>query len=93
MTSEVVRPVRVEECSVHLEARVPALDQLGGEKLSQLGGGVAAEVEVVRVHVDEQYILKGTHIDPAKWYRLSDNFRHYFRPADHELGKTFRAEA
>ena len=91
--SEVVKPMRAEECPVQLEARVTALHALSGEKLNQLGGGVAAEIEVVRVHVDEQFILKDNYVDPAKWSPLIYNFRHYFRLADHELGKTFRAEA
>jgi hypothetical protein len=37
--------------------------------------------------------LKDNYIDPAKWSPLIYNFRHYFRLADQELGKTFRAEA
>jgi flavin reductase (DIM6/NTAB) family NADH-FMN oxidoreductase RutF len=93
LASELVKPMRVAECPVHLEARVTALHKLSGERLGQLGGGVAAEVEVVRVHVDEEFISKEKYIDPAKWSPLIYNFRHYFRLADHELGKTFRAEA
>jgi flavin reductase (DIM6/NTAB) family NADH-FMN oxidoreductase RutF len=64
-----------------------------GQKLSDVGGGVAAEVEIVRVHVTEQFIRGENHIDPAKWSPLLYNFRHYFRLAEHELGKTFRAES
>ena len=66
---------------------------LGGEKLNQLGGGIAGVLEVLRVHVAEEFILKDNYIDPAKWSPLIYNFRHYFRLADEELGKTFRAEA
>ncbi len=92
MTSEVVKPERAKECPVHLEARVVRLHTLSGEKLNQLGGGVAAEVEVLRVHVASEFILGDNHIDPEKWSPLIYNFRHYFRLADKELGKTFRAE-
>ena len=42
-----------------------------------------AEVEIMRVHV-----ATGTSI-PRNGPR---NFRHYFRLAERELGKTFRAE-
>ena len=91
--SEVVKPVRAEECPVHLEARVKAMHRLSGDRLDQLGGGIAAEVEVLRVHVAENFIIKDSYIDPAKWSPLIYNFRHYFRLADQELGKTFRAEA
>ena len=92
MASEVVKPERAKECPVHLEARVVRLHMLSGEKLNQLGGGVAAEVEVLRVHVASEFILGDNHIDPQKWSPLIYNFRHYFRLADKELGKTFRAE-
>jgi flavin reductase (DIM6/NTAB) family NADH-FMN oxidoreductase RutF len=91
--SEVVKPMRAEECPVHLEARVKAMHRLSGDRLDQLGGGIAAEVEVLRVHVAENFIIKDNYIDPAKWSPLIYNFRHYFRLADQELGKTFRAEA
>jgi flavin reductase (DIM6/NTAB) family NADH-FMN oxidoreductase RutF len=92
MTSEVVKPERAKECPVHLEARVVRLHTLSGEKLNELGGGVAAEVEVLRVHVANEVILGENHIDPEKWSPLIYNFRHYFRLAEKELGKTFRAE-
>jgi flavin reductase (DIM6/NTAB) family NADH-FMN oxidoreductase RutF len=93
LDSELVRPMRAQECPVHMEARVTGLHKLSGEKLARLGGGIAAEVEVVRVHVDEEFIIKENYIDPGKWSPLIYNFRHYFRLADRELGKTFRAEA
>ena len=91
--SEVVKPMRAQECPVHMEARVTAMHRLSGERLDRLGGGIAAEVEVLRVHVVENFIIKDNYIDPAKWSPLIYNFRHYFRLADQELGKTFRAEA
>lgn len=92
MPSEVVQPERVRDCPIHLECRVVHLHTMSGEKLNQLGGGVAAEVEVLRVHVAEEFVLGENHIDPEKWSPLIYNFRHYFRLADKELGKTFRAE-
>ncbi|MFZ0320931.1 MAG: hypothetical protein WAL56_17520 [Candidatus Sulfotelmatobacter sp.] len=58
----------------------------------QLGGGVAAEVEIIRVHVDSAFVFGENYIDPEKWSPLIYNFRHYFRLAEKELGKTFRAE-
>jgi flavin reductase (DIM6/NTAB) family NADH-FMN oxidoreductase RutF len=66
LASELVQPNRVAECSAHLEARVLAMHRLGGEKLNQLGGGFAGEVEVLRVHVAEDFILKDHYIDPEK---------------------------
>jgi flavin reductase (DIM6/NTAB) family NADH-FMN oxidoreductase RutF len=92
LASEAVQPARARQCPVHMEARVNKLHRMGGEKLRQLGGGVAAEVEIVRVHVAPDLIIGDNYIDPAKWSPLIYNFRHYFRLEEHELGKTFRAE-
>ena len=50
-------------------------------------------MEVARVYVADDFILRDKYIDPAKWSPLIHNFRHYFRLADQELGKTFCAEA
>ena len=92
LASELVQPNRVLECSVHMEARVIRLHRMEGEKLKKLGGGVAAEVEIVRVHVANDLVFGDNYIDPHKWSPLLYNFRHYFRLAENELGKTFRAE-
>ena len=92
LASEIVKPARARECPVHMEARVHRLHRMSGEKLQQLGGGVAAEVEIIRVHVAREFVLGENYINPEKWSPLIYNFRHYFRLAEHELGKTFRAE-
>lgn len=92
LASEAVAPARAQECPVQLEARVNKMHRMHGERLEQLGGGLAAEVEVVRVHVAKEFVLSDSYVDPAKWSPLIYNFRHYFRLAESELGKTFRAE-
>jgi flavin reductase (DIM6/NTAB) family NADH-FMN oxidoreductase RutF len=92
LASQLVQPARARECSVHLEAKVIGLHKLQGAKLNQLGGGVAAEVEIVRVHAARELVLGNNYIDPQKWSPLLYNFRHYFRLSESELGKTFRAE-
>jgi flavin reductase (DIM6/NTAB) family NADH-FMN oxidoreductase RutF len=92
LASELVKPMRALECPVQLEARVARLHRMGGERLKQLGGGITAEIEVIRVHVSSELLLGENYIDPAKWSPLIYNFRHYFELADDELGKTFRAE-
>jgi flavin reductase (DIM6/NTAB) family NADH-FMN oxidoreductase RutF len=92
MASEMVKPMRAKECPVHMEARVTKMHRLEGERLKQVGGGLAAEVEIVRVHVASDFVMEDKYIDPAKWSPLIYNFRHYFRLGEQELGKTFRAE-
>ena len=41
--------------------------------------------------IEPKILYFGT-LDPEKWSPLIYNFRHYFRLAEKELGKTFRAE-
>jgi flavin reductase (DIM6/NTAB) family NADH-FMN oxidoreductase RutF len=92
LASEAVQPMRAKECPVQMEARVVKMHRMNGERLNQLGGGLAAEVEIVRVHVASDFVLDERYIDSAKWSPLIYNFRHYFRLGERELGKTFRAE-
>ena len=92
LESELVKPARVRECPVQMEARVLGVDSLGGERLEQIGGGVAAEIEILRVHVADDLVLNDRNIDPARWSPLIYSFRHYYRLAEAELGRTFRAE-
>jgi flavin reductase (DIM6/NTAB) family NADH-FMN oxidoreductase RutF len=93
LASEAVKPMRAKECPVHLQACVTRMHELSGSGLQQLGGGIAAEVEGVQVHVASDFVIKDNYIDAAKWSPLIYNFCHYFRLAEHEMGKTFRAEA
>jgi flavin reductase (DIM6/NTAB) family NADH-FMN oxidoreductase RutF len=92
LASELVKPARAAECSIHMEARVHRLHSMSGDRLQQVGGGVAAEVEILRVHADSDLVVGDNYIDPQKWSPLLYNFRHYFQLAENELGKTFRAE-
>lgn len=92
IASELVKPLRAQECPVQLEARIQQLNPMKGQRLADLGGGTAVEIEVLRVHVAEEFVSGDNHIDPEKWSPLVYNFRHYFGLDDHELGKTFRAE-
>ena len=93
LESEVVKAPRVKECPVQLEAVARSIHALVGEpRIHRLGGAASVEVEILRVHVRKDFILKGDYIDPAKWQPLIYNFRHYFGLGE-ELGSTFRAEA
>ena len=90
--SEVVSAPRVKECPVQMEAILRKIHVLEGDsRLRQLGGGAAVEVEIIRVHVRQDFVLKENYIDPEKWQPLIYNFRHYFGLGE-ELGTTFRAE-
>lgn len=92
LSSEIVAPPRVKQCPVHMEATTRKINMLEGDpRLHKLGGGAAVEIEILRVHVREDFLLKENYIDPEKWQPLIYNFRHYFGLGD-DLGKTFRAE-
>ncbi|MFH8253533.1 flavin reductase family protein [Streptomyces roseolus] len=84
--SRLVRPPRVAECPLQLEARAVALTPGGG------GDFFSVECEVVRVHAAERVVVPGTHhVDPGEWSPLIYNFRHYHGLAP-ELGHGFRSE-
>ena len=92
LPSEEVSVPRAKECPVHLEAITRSIHFLTGEpRLGKLGGAASVEIEILRVHVHRDFILKDHYIDPEKWQPLIYNFRHYFGLGE-ELGSTFRAE-
>ncbi len=92
LASEQVAVPRVKECPAQLECRVKKIHSLAGDaRLQQLTGGAAVEVEVLCVHLREDYVLDENYVNPERWQPLIYNFRHYFGLGA-ELGKTFRAE-
>jgi len=84
--SQLVRPPRVAECPLQLEARAADV-RLGLE-----GDFLIVQAEVLRVHADPRIVVPGTqHVDPRRWSPLIYNFRHYFGLGT-ELGYTFRSQ-
>jgi flavin reductase (DIM6/NTAB) family NADH-FMN oxidoreductase RutF len=84
--SELVRPPRVAECPLQLEAR--AADVRPGVE----GNFLIVQAEVLRVHADPRIVVPGTqHVDPRRWSPLIYNFRHYFGLGA-ELGYTYRSQ-
>lgn len=84
--SELVRPPRVAQCPLQMEAR--AADVRSGIT----GDFLLIQAQVVKVHADPHIVVPGTqHIDPARWSPLIYNFRHYYGLGT-ELGHSFRSE-
>ncbi|NMP21269.1 flavin reductase family protein [Sulfobacillus harzensis] len=81
-----VRPCRIVECPLQVEAQLVDL-RMSGEG-TRFG---IIEVEAITVHAHEDIVRDDSHIDPTVWSPLIYNFRHYFGLGAH-LGKTFRAE-
>ncbi len=87
LESDRVKPPRIAECKLQLEAKVLAVYELAGDE-----GLAAVETQVVRVHAHPDIVVAGTnHIDPHKWHPLFYVFRHYFSTGTH-LGKPSWAE-
>ncbi|KUJ52802.1 flavin reductase [Streptomyces albus subsp. albus] len=83
--SERVRPPRVAECPMQLEARVARAQP------DSTGDFLIVEAQVLKVHADPRIIVSGSqHIDPAAWSPLIYNFRHYYGLGP-ELGHSFRS--
>ncbi|NDZ60336.1 flavin reductase family protein [Streptomyces anulatus] len=84
--SELVRPPRVAECPMQLEARVARAQP------DSSGDFLIVETQVLKVHADPRIIVSGSqHIDPAAWSPLIYNFRHYYGLGP-ELGHSFRSQ-
>ena len=84
--SEQVRPPRVAECPLQLEARAADV------RPDPDGGFLVVTARVLAVHADPSIVVAGTdHVDPRAWNPLIYNFRHYFGLGE-QLGHTFRSE-
>lgn len=84
--SELVRPPRVAECPLQLEARAARV------QFDVSGGFLIVEAHVLRVHADPHIVVpRSQHIDPDMWSPLIYNFRHYYGLGP-ELGHSFRSQ-
>jgi len=86
--SDVVRPPRIAECPIQLEAERTGVY---GSDDPDAGPRLIVEVKSLRVHARADLVPPGTdHIDPVAWRPLLYVFRHYFGTG-RELGSNFRA--
>ncbi|GAA2048453.1 MULTISPECIES: flavin reductase family protein [Streptomyces] len=84
--SDTVRPPRVAECPLQLEARAAQV------RPDATGTFLIIEAQVRKVHADPALTVPGTdHINPAAWTPLIYNFRHYFGLGP-ELGRSYRTQ-
>ncbi|MGN6780410.1 MAG: flavin reductase family protein [Marmoricola sp.] len=84
--SELVRPARVAEFPVHLEATVAAIHEPADDNFA------IVEAHVVRVHVATDLVIPDTHyVDTNHWRPLMYVFRHYFE-LGRRRGRNFRAD-
>lgn len=74
--AESVKPPRVTECPVQMEAVIDKIQAFG-----QLDEHIAAiEARIIRVHIDESLLLPDAqnYVDPEKWSPLIMNFCEFF---------------
>ncbi|OLS24231.1 MAG: hypothetical protein HeimC3_21300 [Candidatus Heimdallarchaeota archaeon LC_3] len=75
-SSHLIKPPRVVECPVQLEAVVKKIHNIDSPEahLSSI------EVKIIRVHIEEDLLESGTknYIDPLKWSPLIMNFCEFF---------------
>ncbi len=72
--SDLVAPPRVKESPVHFECRLEGIVELGDEEVTTgllLG-------RIVRIHVDDEIIPDGTHIDPVRLKAVGRMGRHWY---------------
>ena len=74
--SDIVRPPRVAECAVQLEAMVEKFHQFGDPD----DFSMAIEVRIIRVHIDEAILNseKRHYIDADKWNPLIMSFCEFY---------------
>ena len=74
--SDIVRPPRVAECAVQLEAIVENFHQFGEPE----DFSMAIEARIIRVHIDETILNaeKRYHIDADKWNPLIMSFCEFY---------------
>ncbi|MBZ6078302.1 flavin reductase family protein [Microvirga puerhi] len=95
LPSDLVRPPRIAECPLQLEARVVAAHAPGGERweIDSPHAFAIVETQVIRVHAHADITIpESNHVDVSRWQPLLYVFRHYVGTGD-DLGRTFKAEA
>jgi flavin reductase (DIM6/NTAB) family NADH-FMN oxidoreductase RutF len=82
--SDLVRPPRLLECPVQLEATLEGTHPILAGDPERSGKLVALEVRIRRVHVEEGLLMEGhdNRIDPTKWRPLIMSFCQFFGLAD-----------
>lgn len=88
-----VKPPRVAECPLQMEARLASLAYRSPPAMQASAGGFAiVETEVLCVHAHEDVTVAGRdHIDTERFRPLLYLFRHYIGGGPW-LGRTFKAE-
>ncbi len=93
LPSRFVRPPRIGQCPLQIEARVVDIHETGGALSTDRSDiPMIVETQVLHVHAQDGIVVQGTdHIDTTRWKPLFYVFRHYFGIGP-DLGRTFKAD-
>ena len=77
--SQLVKPPRIRDCPIQLEAVLEATHPFG-TRPDKSPTALSLEVRIVRAHVDESILVPDVpnHIDPDKWRPLLMSFCHFY---------------
>lgn len=80
MASIEVKPARILECPVQLEAKVVSVRPFGKDDPRMGAAACAIEVCIVRAHIEETLLDQpgGRRVDPDKWKPLIMSFRRFY---------------
>ncbi len=92
--SETVKPPRINECPIQIEAKVVAAHSPGGEWPKERPESFSiVEVLVTAFHAHEGIVIPDSnHINTDQWQPLLYVFREYFGCGEN-LGRTFKSES
>lgn len=78
--SETILPPRIDECPVQMETSLAAVHGIASEDAQQKGKILTMELRVLRVHLEESILLRGTtnRVDPDKWKPLIMSFQKFY---------------
>lgn len=78
--SDIVRPPRIKECPVQMEAELIGTYGLMEDEPQKRGGYLGLELKILRVHVEDELRLDGhaNRIDPDKWFPTFMSFQQLY---------------
>lgn len=80
LKADIVAAPMVKECAVRLEARLVHARSLAEEDDTMRGHIMTMELQIVRVHLHEDILMKGhkNRVDPDKWKPLIMSFQRFY---------------
>lgn len=88
--SDIVAPLRVQECPVQMECKFVAQHDLFKDTSDRGGLVVSFELQILRVHVIEELKMQGypNRIDPDKWRPMIMSFQELYGLHGQKLGES-----